>query len=251
MQPVVEKKVRGKKNQKKKKNGPRNMEILDAGAVLGLACNNVGDFDDAIRYLKRAKEGYEEQLGRDNEKTLQATRCFIMSTAGDYSHEELIEKLRDLFKRCERALGEENVVTLHTLSSLGCELDDNEEYEEAREVHERCLAGRVKVLGEDHKDTLMVVHNLGLLNQMLGNTHPDTLMTVVNIAVIYKVTWDYEKAEELYERALEGYEAQHGKDHEDTKRCARNFMTCLARSGNIESRAQLICHHPWLNKKNG
>jgi len=47
---VVEKKVRGKKKQKKKKNDPRKLEILDAYMALGQACNNVSDFDDSRRY---------------------------------------------------------------------------------------------------------------------------------------------------------------------------------------------------------
>ena len=72
MPPVVEQKVRGKKKQKKK-NDPRTLEILDACAELGRACNWVGDVDDSIRCLKRAKEGYEEQLGPDDAKTLDAT----------------------------------------------------------------------------------------------------------------------------------------------------------------------------------
>ncbi|GMH73425.1 hypothetical protein TL16_g06186 [Triparma laevis f. inornata] len=108
-----EKKVRGKK--KKKKNDPRKLEILDACFALGLACNNVRDFDDARGYLKRAKEGYEE------------------------------------------------------------------EYEEVIKVHERCLAGRMTVLGEYHKDTLGTLSNLGAIYTKLEN---------------------YEKALECFKRAL-------------------------------------------------
>ena len=68
---------------------------------MGKACNWVEDWDDAIRYYKRAKEGYEEQLGSDDEKTLEATYSLITSTADDYIEEEFIEKLRDLVKRCD------------------------------------------------------------------------------------------------------------------------------------------------------
>ena len=77
---VAEKKVRGKKKQQQKKYDPRKLEILDACFALGKACNQVGDFDDASRYYKRAKEGYEEQLGRDSEKALEVTRGLIETT---------------------------------------------------------------------------------------------------------------------------------------------------------------------------
>ncbi|GMH64662.1 hypothetical protein TrLO_g9077 [Triparma laevis f. longispina] len=107
-----EKKVRGnKKKQQRKKKDPRKLKILDSCFALGRAYSNVEDFDDATRYFKRAKEGYEEQLGRDSEKELEATYCLVLCT-GSYSDAELVEKFRDLVKRCERALGEENVVII-------------------------------------------------------------------------------------------------------------------------------------------
>jgi len=233
MPPVlVEKKVRGKKKKRqKKKNDPRKLEILDACLALGRACSRVGDFDDARRYYKRAKEKYEEQLGHDSEKALGATSSLISATA--MSYDEKIEKFRNLVKRMERALGEENVVTLQALNNLGAELIDNGEYEEAKEVWERCLAGRTKVFGEDHKDTCGTLNNLGNVYQSLenyekaleyyeralngkettlGKNHPSTLNTVTNIANIYAKMNEYGKAEELYERALEGKEAQLRRD---------------------------------------
>ena len=178
--------------------------------------------------MKRVKEGYEEQLGRDSEKAFDVTRDLIMITCS--SKAELIEKFRDLLKRCERALGEENFVTLKTLNSLGVALNKNEECEEAKEIFGGSLAGRTKVLGEDHKNTLMTVGNLGNVyselkndekameyyeralegqESTLGKTRPNTLMAVINIVIIYDSRLkDYGKAEELYERALVGYEAR-------------------------------------------
>ena len=59
--------------------------------------------------------------------------------------------------------------------------------------------------------------------RLLRRTHPDMLKSVMNITNVHKVQKDYGKADELYERALEGFEAQFGKDHKNTKLCARNF----------------------------
>ena len=50
---------------------------------------------------------------------------------------------------------------LYTLDSLGAALRDNKEYEEAKEVWERCLAGEMKLFDEDHPDTLATLNNLG------------------------------------------------------------------------------------------
>ena len=84
---------------------------------MGRACGFVGDIDDARRYYERAKEGYEEQLGRDSEKALEVTHLLVLATK--MSEDKKVEKFRDLLKRCERALGDEDAVTLETLNGLG------------------------------------------------------------------------------------------------------------------------------------
>ena len=114
----------------------------------------------------------------------------------------LPKKSRDLLKRCERALGEENVVTFETFNLLACVLQDNGEYEEARKVWERCLAGRTKVLGEDHKQTLDTLMNLGIVYDNLGNS---------------------EKALEYFERSLQGFEKTMGKNHPQTLHTLENM----------------------------
>ena len=67
---------------------------------------------------------------------------------------------------------------------------------------------------------------------------------MINIAIVYHDLKDYGKAEEMYQRALEGYEAQLGKDHKDTMRCAENFLIHLGRSGNSAAMAELKKAHP-------
>jgi tetratricopeptide (TPR) repeat protein len=263
---------RGGKKQKgqKKKGESWAVEVLDACAALGEACNQVGDEDDEC-YFKRAKDGYEKELGRNDEKTLEVTRSLIMMTCS--SNEERIEKLRDLVARMKAALGEDNETTLDTLNTLGGVLDDIGDYEEARNVYEKCLLGREKVLGEDHKKTLDTVNDLGGVyfemkdyekaleyyeralkgfEKTLGKTHPDTLSTVYNIANVYYVgTKDYEKTEELYRRALEGYEAQLGKDHESTKRCAGNLANCLGMAGKKATLRKVLEEYPHIATEKG
>mmetsp|Transcript_5431 Transcript_5431/g.9829 ORF Transcript_5431/g.9829 Transcript_5431/m.9829 type:complete len:94 (+) Transcript_5431:2-283(+) len=82
---------------------------------------------------------------------------------------------------------------------------------------------------------------------MLGKTHPDTLSTVMKIAIVYKNRLkDYGKAEELYQRALEGYEAQLGKDHKDTKECARNLAIYFADAGEKLKLRKIIDKYPHI-----
>ena len=75
--------------------------------------------------------------------------------------------------------------------------------------------------------------------RFLGKTHPNTTMSVEKIASVYMFQEDFGKAEELYQRALKGYEAQLGKENEDTKDCAFNLGACYANSG---QKQKLIAH---------
>ncbi|GMH75762.1 hypothetical protein TrLO_g2658 [Triparma laevis f. longispina] len=172
--------------------------------------------------------------------------------------------MRDLVKRMERALGEENKVTLETLNTFGTVLKDNGQYEEAIKIFERCLVGQMKVLGEDHKDTLDMLNKMGaayygLMNyekalkyferalnggeKTMGKNHLETLTTVINIANVYTMGMrNYGNAEELYE-------AQLGKDHQRTKMCAMNFRICLERNSNSERLTALISSYPWLTNE--
>ncbi|GMH68373.1 hypothetical protein TL16_g04913 [Triparma laevis f. inornata] len=241
------------------------LELMDAYLELGDACNWAYEDDDSEKYFKLAKEGYEEVLGAESEKALEVTYKLILTNPNITDKGERIEKLNDVVKRMEGALGDENVVTLTTLNELGEKLRQNGQYEETKEVHERCLAGRMKVLGGGNKHTLMTLGNLGNVyknlenyeraseyyeralkgyERLLGKNHPQTLSTVMNIANVFWNMDDFGKAEEMYQKALEGYEAQLGKEHIDTMRCAENYRDCLEESGNKEGMADLKKGHP-------
>ena len=222
--------------------------------------------------LSEQRRGMRTQLGPDSEKTLEVTfsleATWGVIRATGMSAGEKIGRLRALVERMVGVLGEENVVTLSTLNDFGMRLQENREYEEARKVHDRCLAGREKVLGVDHMDTLATVHNLGAIyyslkdyekalkyyeralkgkEKMLGKTHPETLGTVMNIASAYIAGFkDYGKAEELYQRVLEGNEAQLGKDHEGTKKCAMGLAVCFAKTGEKLKLRKIISKYPHI-----
>jgi len=191
---VLETKKGVGENDEKGKVDLYELEILDACAALASACNRVRDFEDARLYFKRAKDGYEEQLGRDSKKALDMT-YWLIGSYGE-SLDVKIEKYSELLKKIERALGDENVVNLET-HALGGSLDDNGQYEKAKEVWERYLAGRMKVVEEDNKDTLMTLNNLGATYHKLEN---------------------YKKALEYYERALKAKERMLGMTHPSTLR---------------------------------
>jgi CHAT domain-containing protein len=66
---------------------------------------------------------------------------------------------------------------------------------------------------------------------VLGRDHPDTLSSVNNLAGLYRATGRFEKAEPLYERALEGRERVLGRDHPDTLGSVNNLAALYDATG--------------------
>ena len=58
---------------------------------------------------------------------------------------------------------------------------------------------------------------------------------------------DFTKAEEMYRLALGVYERSLGKEHEDTKRCARNLaMTCCVYLKSKEKVREVVKAYPFV-----
>ncbi len=78
-------------------------------------------------------------------------------------------------------LSAEHILTLLIVNNLGNLYADQGKLIEAKQIYERALRGREKVLSAEHKLTLNIVHNLGLLYETQGKLV---------------------KAEQMYKRAL-------------------------------------------------
>jgi Tfp pilus assembly protein PilF len=112
-------------------------------------------------------------------------------------------------------------------------------YSAARQLHERALAIREKVLGPEHPDTAQSLNNLGVLlkehgdlagarplyeralairEKVLDPEHPDTAQSLNNLGVLLKEHGDLAGARPLYERALAIREKVLGPEHADTNR---------------------------------
>ena len=89
-------------------------------------------------------------------------------------------------------------MTLTLVNNLGLSLKSNREYREAEAMYRRALAGRERILGPNHPDTLVTVYNLGALHFAKA---------------------DYDLAKPLLLRALRGLESTFGTDHPSTIQC--------------------------------
>ncbi|GMH51906.1 hypothetical protein TrLO_g14644 [Triparma laevis f. longispina] len=75
--PLPKRKRRGKRV---KVGDPQKLEILDAMAALGRACAEIRNFVDAREHYHKAKEGYEQQLPRNNEEVFEVTYRLVVAT---------------------------------------------------------------------------------------------------------------------------------------------------------------------------
>ena len=245
--------------------GVTEEEVLDGVMALGIAYTWVDEWNECRACFRRAKEGFVRLLGEDSAKAVHAAYSVASRLPSD---DERIAEYRRLWEMAKVSLPEETV-TYDIASQLGYEMRKKGKYEEAKVFYLAALEGRRRVLGEEHKDTLASMNNMGVLlhkmedyegsldyfqqafrvqETVLGKTHPDALTTIMNMANTYMVGLkDFVKAEEMFRQALDGYEKSLGKEHEHTKLCARNLAKLLV--GGLrdkEKMRELIKGHPHL-----
>ena len=121
--------------------------------------------------------------------------------------------------------------------TIGGTYEDLGLYPEAQAQMERALELRRRVLGDDHKDTLILMSSLGSLytyqgkygqaetllasaidiaRRKLGEDNATTLQILNNLALTYKNEGKYAQAEPLYTNALETRRRVLGEEHDDT-----------------------------------
>ena len=134
------------------------------------------------------------------------------------------------------------------------------DYAGARQLEERVLEARKRVLGEEHPDTLTSMNNLArtLADQgdyagawqlqervletqrrVLGEEHPNTLISMANLAATLSEQGDYTEARQLQERVLEVRTRILGEEHPDTLRSMANLAVTLAAQGDHAGARQL------------
>merc|ERR1719329_1772047 len=78
-----------------------------------------------------------------------------------------------------------------------------------------------------------------VLQEALGPNHPDTLICVHNLGVLLQVQGHFSEAEPLLRRAMDGCERAFGPGHHDTFTSAKNLVTLLGQQGLQDSGSML------------
>jgi tetratricopeptide (TPR) repeat protein len=128
-------------------------------------------------------------------------------------------------------------------------------YPEAEGQFEAVRALRVKVLGEEHPDTLSVMDDLAgvylyegkfaaaqslftkgfeIQRRVLGEEHLETLISMDNLAVTYSREGKYAQAEALQSKGLEIWRRVRGEEHPNTLTSMNSLAVTYSREGKYE-----------------
>ena len=136
-------------------------QVLDGVMALGRAYMWMGERNECGECFETAREGLVRLLDEGSAKALTAAYRVACNR-----HEDEEEKAADLRRLCEMAMISlpDEAVSFDIKNSLGYYLRYYKgEHKEAKMLHLAALEGRRRVLGEEHKDTLALLHNMGYL----------------------------------------------------------------------------------------
>ncbi len=174
--------------------GRERLETVSSMNTLGVACADASNFEEAERLLTEAMEIQDRVGGRDHPLALEirsnlAWALYFVAMEEQQSHPDLHRP------RLERSMA----------------------------IGEEALAGRTRVLGEEHPETLITLANLALtykalgmsekaaemqrremdlVIRVLGEEHPDTIVSMANYAKTLREQKRYDEALALFERSV-------------------------------------------------
>lgn len=241
---------------RKRELGLEDERTLSSQGLLGLVLRQMGKYERAEDYLRRALEGMEKVLGKEHPDTLTGVNNLAteLNNQGDYGAAE--EYHQRALEGREKVLGREHPDTLTSVGNLAIVLNDQGKHGMAEAYYRKALEGMEKALGKEHPNILISVNNLATVlydqgkygaaeehyrqalegkEKVLGKEHPSTLASVNNLAAVLRDQGKYKAAEEYCRWALEGFEKVLGKDHPSTLISVNNLVEVLREQGKDEA----------------
>ena len=155
-----------------------------------------------------------------------------------------------------RSIGRTTSFTENQVFEIGYTFLENGLYNAAEELQLQVLESWRRVLGVEHPDTLMTMHNLAFTynlqrrtkeaeqlflqvlessRRVLGAEHPDILATMHNLASTYNRQRRTEEAEKLHLQVLESRRRVLGSEHSDTLMTMHNLAWTYSQQGRKEA----------------
>jgi len=191
---------------------------------------------DSVALAREVLDRRRGSLGDEHPDTVSAMNSLAMILADAEQSEEAKSLFEEALAIQERLAGPDHPLTLQISANLAwmyywsadsLKHSDPAEFQRrldrSREIGERTLEARRRVLGEEHHDTLTSMNNLAAvyrslgLNDLadeltlkdievsvrtLGEEHPDTITSIANMGNSLRRRERYEEANAYFERAL-------------------------------------------------
>jgi len=251
--------------------GPDELNhVIQTLSDLSTAIMGRGRVAEAERMRRRVVQRYEEVLGPDHPKTINALHNLGMVLDEQGKLHEAVAVLQLALEGREKVLGPEHPDTLRTVNMLGCSCLQLKRVDDAEPLLRRALEFRERVLGPEHPHTLNSWNNMAVVlkregrniealsmaqralegsEKLLGLTHPDTLTTVGIVAGILIELKRYDEAEALDRRALDGCESTLGPEHQGTLLTVHNLAYTLEMEGKLDEAERLARRASTMRQK--
>lgn len=196
-----------------------------------------GRFESARPPQERALEIRQDELGLENEFTIESIVGMGRVLQIEGAFDEAERRFRDALEACRLLKGDDHPSTLNVASALGSLLKERGDLDEAESLWKDTLEARRRVLGDDHPDTLGSIEQMGIIydeqgkhddavrhyreafegrRRILGDDHPDTLASMESLGSILGDVANYDEAARYLLAALEGHRRLLGEDHPET-----------------------------------
>jgi serine/threonine protein kinase/tetratricopeptide (TPR) repeat protein len=213
-------------------------------ATLGLTCQGLGLYREAIRLQEKVRDYYLAASGPEHPATLAAMNNLALSYGLAGRREEAIKLGEQVLAFSRKVSGPERPGTLMAMHNLAVFYAEAGRRDEALKLREETLPLYRKVSGLEHPDTLGAMGNvalsyeeagrhdealklgeqvLALDRKVLGPEHPSTLHTMHNLANSYKATGRRDEALKLREQVLVLRRKVNGPQHPDTLKAMHNL----------------------------
>ena len=219
-----------------------------------------GRENEALPRARALRERSEKALGAKARETLMqdlATGWFEY-LAGNMKPAEA--QLRAASEGLSALDGAEDPKALDATGRLGVVLADSGQYDAARPLYDRVLAGYTRLFGPEDPRTLAVHNSLGILamqqrryadgeaefrpmlpvyERLYGADHPQTLALVLNMSGALRQQGKVAESGPYYRRAYEGMKARYGGDNLRTLIAQNNLANYLIDAGEAGKAVEL------------
>jgi CHAT domain-containing protein/Tfp pilus assembly protein PilF len=210
------------------------LRLANAWNKLGIAYNNLNNYDSAQYFCEKALNQRIELLGPND--IILAESFFYLGAI--YENNGEYDKALELFKKALKIripfYGENHPDVADCYNNIGIIYEEKGEYDTALEFHQKALLTRITLFGENHPDVACSYNNIGVTYEekgeydksleyfqkdlkinisVFGRDHPDVASSYNNIGTDFIYLKEYDKALEYFQKALQLRISVYGESH--------------------------------------